>query len=68
MKGNRFGATEEIKKIETGAAGNTKQSLSVVFREFEQITGISVLYLRGGYFEGEKIVVDKYLLNIMVIV
>ena len=45
------------RKIETEAVGDTKKSVSEVFRGLEKNPGVSVLYLRGGYFAGDKIVI-----------
>ena len=46
------------RKIERGVVGDTKKRLSEGFRELEK-TLASVYYICGGYFEGDKIVIDK---------
>ena len=53
MKGKRFVTIEEIKEK------SKQERVSKVFQGLEKRNaGISVLYLRGGYFEGDKIVID----------
>ena len=54
MKGKPFGTIEDKRKIETGAVGDTKKN----FRRVSRI-GKNVYYIWGGYFEGDKIVIDK---------
>ena len=57
MEGKRFGTIEEIK--EKSKQGRYQKAL---FRSVSRIgknASISVLYLKGGYFEGDKIVIDK---------
>ena len=51
MKGKHFATIEEIKE-------KSKTCFRSVSR-IENNAGISVLYLRGAYFEGKKIVFDK---------
>ena len=46
--------------IEIAAVGDIKKRVSIVLRGLEKKNaGLSELYLRGGYFEGDKIVIDK---------
>ena len=53
MKGNR-----DNRKIKTAAVGDTKKLVAKVFRELEKVLP-QVWYIRGGFFEGDKIVIDK---------
>ena len=52
MKGKRFATIEEIKKIETGEAGDTKQRVSEVFRRLKKRWHKCIISERG-YFEGD---------------
>ena len=47
------------RKIETQAVGDTKMRLSEMFREVEKKRWHKCIISEGGYFEGDKIVIDK---------
>ena len=59
MKGKPFDTIEEIKeKSKQVLLAMPKSAFQECFEDYEDAS-ISVLYLRGGYFERNKIVIDK---------